>query len=164
MKTKQLPLIITLLLVLIACKPTEREQLNGKWKVSEIHIGKELIYSTDLKKQDQIIERVIDQQKAGLPQEAWGELEMMREIFKKKLKKSGETTITIQEDNRFSSSTYTADKLHTYEGTVIIDEQKKEITLKSDNTEKFSYSINGDKLTLTGNETGQTMKLEFRRL
>lgn len=164
MKTKQLYLLFSLLVLLTACSPTEREQLNGKWKVSEIHMGKDLIYSTDPAEREKIVDRVIAEQKAKLPESAWGELEMMRKFFREKLENSGQTTLTIKEDNSYVSKTFGAGNPLTEKGKLTFDEKKKTLTLKSSSVQKFSYSFEKDKLMLTTNENGRALKLEFSRM
>lgn len=163
MNTKQLYLLLSLLVLLTACSRTDREQLNGKWKVREIYMGKDLIYSNDPVQREKIVERVIAEQKAKLPESAWGELDMMRDFFRKKLKTSGQTTLIIKEDNTYVSKTYGAGSPLTEKGKLSIDEKKKTVTLKSSSVQNFHYTIEKDKLFLETDENGQSLKLEFSR-
>lgn len=165
MKKKQHFFILSLLLILLtSCGPTDREQLNGKWKINEIHLGKDLVYCKDAARREKIVERVIAEQKASLPEEAWGELDMMRDFFREKLKKTGETTLIIRPDNTFTSQTIGPGDPIKDKGKLTLDEEKKELVLIRLTDELFKYELENNKLTLVTKENGKELKLEFRRL
>ena len=164
MKTIRISLLLSFVLLLVACAPTEREQLNGKWKVSEIYMGKDLIYSTDPAEREKIVDRVIAQQKENLPEDAWGQLEMMRKFFREKLKSSGETTLIITDNNTFESKTYGSGEPKKDKGKVVIDEESNSIELKSSSIQKYTYQLKENKLILRSKEGQQLLKLEFRRM
>lgn len=164
MRLNRLLLFISLFLLTTACSESEREKLVGTWKVSEISSDNTLIYSTDPTAREKIVERVIAEQKAKLPESAWGELEMMRDFFREKLKNSGQTTLTINKDNTYSSKTFGAGNPLTEKGKWSIDEKKHRLILKSSSEQNFRFRFEKDQLILETDNDGQTMKLEFKRL
>lgn len=164
MRLNRLLLFVSLFLLVTACSEKEQNQLIGKWKVSEIKSNNQLIYTTDPAEREKIVERVIAEQKTKLPESAWGELDMMRDFFREKLKNSGETTLTINKDKTYSSRTYGAGSPMTEKGKWSVDEQKHLLTLKSSSVQKFRFSFKKDNLILETDDNGEIMKLEFRRL
>jgi hypothetical protein len=151
------------LLFLAGCAKTDREQLNGKWGIQEIKAGGEIIYSPDKATQDKALDRIVQQQLAMAPPEAQGQAEMLKEMFRKNLEMVGKTTLEIKEDNSFKFSSYNGSNVEDTKGTLTIDEKKKEVNLKSEKEEKFSYTLKEDVLTLSRTEGGQKAELVFKR-
>jgi hypothetical protein len=151
------------LLFLAGCAKTDREQLNGKWGIQEIKTGGEIIFSPDKAKQEKALDRIVQQQLAMAPPEAQSQAEMLKEMFRKNLEMVGKTTLEIKEDNSFKFSSYNGADVNDTKGTLTIDEKKKEINLKSEKEEKFSYTLKEDVLTLSRTEGEQKTELVFKK-
>ena len=150
-------------LVLTACEKTDREKLNGTWLISEIKANGEYMFSTDKNVQQKIIDRVITEQMAQLPPEAQNQETMMRKLFSKQMATSAKTTLRFKRDDTFVSIRYEGNSEVKTTGKITIDEPKKEIRMKSDINEQFTYELKDDLLKLSGGSEGTKIELSFKR-
>lgn len=150
-------------LVLTGCQKTDQELLTGMWKINEIKANGEMMFSTDKSEQGKIIDRVIVAQMAQLPPEAQGQEAMMRKLFSQQMAISAKTTLEFKEDNSFVSIRYEGSREVKTNGRITLDEEKKEISMKSETDEQFTYQITDDLLKLTGDSDGEKIELSFKR-
>lgn len=160
---RYLILLPFIFLGLTACQKTDREQLNGTWLISEIRANGELMFTTDKAGQQKIIDRVISQQMAQLPPEAQGQEEMMRKLFTTQMAVSSKTTLEFKEDNSFVSIRYEGNSQVETTGKITLDEEKKEIRMKGDSDEEFTYQLKDNLLKLSADSDGEKIELSFRR-
>ncbi len=150
-------------LVLTACQKTDREQLNGTWLISEINVNGEQMFSTDKTAQQKIIDRVIAEQMAQLPPEAQDQEVMMRKLFGRQMATSAKTTLEFKEDETFVSIRYDGSSQVETTGRITLDETKKEIRMKGDADEQFTYELKDELLKLSDESGSDKIELSFRR-
>ncbi len=150
-------------LVFTACQKTDREKLNGMWLISEIRVNGEQMFSTEKAEQQKIIDRVINEQMAQLPPEAQGQEAMMRNLFSRQMAISAKTTLEFKEDGTFVSIRYNGSSQVETTGQITLDEAKKEIKMKSDSDEQFTYELKEELLKLSNYSDGEKIELSFRR-
>ncbi|HLP55439.1 MAG TPA: copper resistance protein NlpE N-terminal domain-containing protein [Fluviicola sp.] len=160
---RYLILLPFLLLLFTACQKTDREQLNGTWLISEIKVNGQQMFTTDKAGQQKIIDRVIQQQMAQLPPEAQEQEAMMRKLFDSKMATSAKTTLEFKEDNTFISIRYEGTSQVETTGKITLDEEKKEIRMKGDSDEQFTYELKDDLLKLSDDIDGEKIELTFKR-
>ncbi|MDH4474807.1 MAG: copper resistance protein NlpE N-terminal domain-containing protein [Fluviicola sp.] len=146
-----------------ACQKTDQELLTGMWKINEIKANGEMMFSTDKAEQGKIIDRVIVAQMEQLPPEAQNQEAMMRKLFSQQMTTSAKTTLEFKEDNTFVSIRYEGSREVKTNGRITLDEEKKEITMKSDSDEHFTYQLTDDLLKLSGDSDGEKIELSFKR-
>src|SRR3990167_7424487 len=181
---RYLILLPFMFLVFTACQKTDREKLNGMWLISEIRVNGEQMFSTEKAEQQKIIDRVINEQMAQLPPEAQGQEAMMRNLFSRQMAISAKTTLEFKEDGTFVSIRYNGSKSTIFfefkrgtfvsiryngssqvetTGQITLDEAKKEIKMKSDSDEQFTYELKEELLKLSNYSDGEKIELSFRR-
>lgn len=152
-----------ILFVLAACQKTDREKLKGTWLISEIKVDEEYMFSTDKDQQQKIIDRVIAEQMVQLPPEAQNQEAMMRKLFSRQMTTSAKTTLQFKKNDTFVSIRYEGNNKVKTTGKITIDEAKKEIRMKSDINEYFTYELKDDLLKLSGGSEGEKIELSFQR-
>lgn len=152
-----------LFLMLTACEKTDREKLKGTWLISEIKADGEYMFSTDKAEQQKIIDRVIAEQMAQLPPEARDQESMMRRLFSRQMTTSAKTTLEFKKNDTFASIRYEGNSKVETNGKITVDEVKKEIRMKSDINEHFTYELKDDLLKLSGGSDGEKIELSFKR-
>ncbi|ASS47863.1 MAG: hypothetical protein A3D31_18445 [Candidatus Fluviicola riflensis] len=160
---RYLILLPFMFLVFTACQKTDREKLNGMWLISEIRVNGEQMFSTEKAEQQKIIDRVINEQMAQLPPEAQGQEAMMRNLFSRQMAISAKTTLEFKEDGTFVSIRYNGSSQVETTGQITLDEAKKEIKMKSDSDEQFTYELKEELLKLSNYSDGEKIELSFRR-
>jgi len=157
-------LIVPLALLFLAgCSKSDRELMNGTWTVQEIKANGETMFSNDKAEQSKVIDRFVEKQMAQLPPEAQAQAAMMKEMFAKQMASVGKTTIEIKADGSFISTRFTEDKPIETNGKVTINEEKKEVSMKSETDEKFKYEMKDDVMKLTSIEGDEKLELTFKR-
>src|SRR3989338_7743552 len=160
---RYLILLPFMFLVFTACQKTDRDKLNGMWLFSEISVNGEQMFSTEKAEQQKIIDRVINEQMAQLPPEARGQEAMMRNLFSRQMAISSKTTLEFKEDGTFVSIRYNGSSQVETTGQITLDEAKKEIKMKSDSDEQFTYELKEELLKLSNYSDGEKIELSFRR-
>src|SRR3989338_1641557 len=160
---RYLILLPFMFLVFTACQKTDLEKLNGMWLISEIRVNGEQMFSTEKAEQQKIIDRVINEQIAQLPPEAQGQEAMMRKLLSRQMAISAKTTLEFKEDGTFVSIRYNGSSQVETPGQITLDEAKKEIKMKSDSDEQFTYELKEELLKLSNYSDGEKIELSFRR-
>ena len=160
---RYLILLPIFLLALAGCQKTDRELLAGKWTINEIKAHGETMFSTDKTEQGKIIDRVIATQMVQLPPEAQDQEAMMRKLFSQQMATSAKTTLEFKEDDTFVSIRYEGNREVKTTGRITLDEAQKEINMKSDSDEHFTYTLKDDLLKLSGDSDGENIELSFKR-
>jgi hypothetical protein len=158
-------LIVPLALLFLAgCSKSDRELMNGTWSVQEIKANGETMFTLDKAEQSKVIDGFVKKQMAGLPPEAQAQSAMMKEMFAKQMASVGKTTIEIKEDGSFISTQYDQETPSKVTGKITINEEKKEVNMKSDNDQNFKYEMKDDIMKLTSvEEGGEKLELTFKR-
>src|SRR3989338_11588305 len=158
---RYLILLPFMFLVFTACQKTDREKLNGMWLISEIRVNGEQMFSTEKAEQQKIIDRVINEQMAQLPPEAQGQEAMMRNLFSRQMAISAKTTLEFKEDGTFVSIRYNGSSQAETTGQITLDEAKKEIKMKRDTDEQFTYELKEELLKISNYSDGAKIELSF---
>jgi|GEM_PF-2078433 len=157
-------LIVPLALLFLAgCSKSDRELMNGTWSVQEIKADGEMMFSTDKAEQSKVIDRLLKKQMAMLPPEAQNNSGMMKDLYTKQLASVGKTTVEIKEDGSFVSTQYDQETPSKVNGKITINEEKKEVNMKSDNDQNFKYEMKDDIMKLTSVGGDQKLELTFKR-
>jgi len=144
-------LILFLLLSSFTFAPTDRELLTGTWSLYEMKTAEGVVvFSADDAQQKEIIERSVKEFF-----EMGGDLEMdeqtFREMVAKQLGEMEKMTFLFDATGRASVGKDTEDVYRDTQSTYTLNEQTKEIMIKSGPTEVvYTYTFEGDKVTLSG--------------
>jgi hypothetical protein len=147
-----------ILFVMTSCAKNDRERINGTWSFYELKGSNgKTAYSADSKKQKQIVDDMVKEQAAMYAGSEVNE-NMLRQMITEQFKVFGKVTFTFTENGMAKVQNNSGDKSQDNESKFIMDEKKKELTIKYDSREmKYKYSFDDDKLTLKGEEEEITL-------
>lgn len=156
--------ILPLFLLLTACTKTDRDLINGKWTLQEVAANGQKIYTADKKEQQQIVDNIIREQMAMIPDEMKEDNSIIRSTMLKQMEMMGKTTLQINSDDSYVGTSPGMDGMNETKGKIAMDLNKKELSMISGSeTEVVSYELSDDKLVLTSAHDGETAKMTFKR-
>lgn len=141
-------------LMLAACSKSDKQKIAGTWGFYELKRGpeKHVIFSLDEKKQKEVIENEIRLQKEMVPMRPEDEA-LIRKNATQQYENMTKLTFTFGEDGNLKIESNLPDKSANQETKYLVDDVKKELTVKSDNREiKWNYSFLDDKMILSGDQ------------
>jgi hypothetical protein len=152
-------------LFLAGCSKSDRELITGKWAIESIKTNGEFLYSGTKAEQEKVIDRIVRQQMEMVAPEAQtGEqAAMLRKVYSQHIAQLGKMVLDIKADDSFIFSSYNGSEIAESKGTLKIDEEKKELYLKSTIDEKFTYTLKDNSLTLDAKEGQGSTQLIFKR-
>jgi hypothetical protein len=158
-------LIIAFAAFLAGCTKTDRDLINGKWTIESVKTNGEFLYTTNKAEQKKALDRIVQKQMEMVaPGAKTAEQEdVLRKVYQQHIAQLGKMTLEIKTDDSFIFNSYNGTSMNATKGTLQFDEGKKELHLKSNVDEQFSYRLEENTLTLEAKEGGGSTQLIFKR-
>jgi hypothetical protein len=150
-------MIIPFALLMLAGCSGDSDNAVGNWEIREMKIGGRMMYSDEKKELDRLF---VDYRTEKDPNLTFTteQVTVLREVFDREMDMVSRMTMDIKDDGSFVSVRYQGTTPVETKGKLVFDEEKGEVTMKSDIDEKLEYVLDGDELTFKNSEAEVTYK------
>ena len=150
-------MIIPFALLILAGCSGDSDNAVGNWEVREMKVGGRMMYSDEKKELDRLF---ADYRAEKDPDRTFTaeQVRVLRDVFDREMDMVSRMTLEIKEDGSFVSVRYQGTTPVETKGKLVFDEEKGEVTMKSDIDEKLEYILDDDELTFKNSEAEVTYK------
>lgn len=150
-------MILPFALLLLAGCSGDSDNAVGNWQVREMKVGGRMMYSDEQKELDRLFEdyRAEKDPERTLTRE---QVVVLRDVFDREMDMISRMTLDIMDDGSFVSLRYQGTTPVETKGKLAFDEEKGEVTMKSDIDEKLEYVLDGDVLMFKNSDAEVTYK------
>lgn len=150
-------MIVPFALLLLAGCSGDSESAVGNWEVREMKIDGQMMYSDEKKELDRLFE---DYRAEKDPERTFTreQVAVLRDVFDREMDMIARMTLEIKDDGSFVSVRYQGTTPVETKGTLEFNEEKGEVTMKSDVDEKLEYVLDDDELTFKNKQAEVTYK------